>query len=137
MRKNIILTMLVLFISYSIILVGCGGGSGTIHPASLYTPTPNYTGTGKMIYVTFNVKWPEHGKAGKIIPFKLDQPVDANTALRALNSYQFNPDPVDHSQLGGEYPMTNSCTLFLQQKNPNENIYFPVPVTVNIVVPKK
>jgi hypothetical protein len=68
MQKQIFLTFLSVIIFAIIISVGCGGGSDTIHPVSLITPTP-YNTSGNMIYVTFKVEWPKKGKIGKLTMF--------------------------------------------------------------------
>jgi hypothetical protein len=65
MKIKVLLTSIITLITIAIIS-GCGGGSDTTQPASLITPTPNYTDTGDMAYLTVRVKWPANGKSGSM-----------------------------------------------------------------------
>ncbi|MEQ8186982.1 MAG: hypothetical protein ABRQ39_03330 [Candidatus Eremiobacterota bacterium] len=68
MKIKVLLTLLIITLITIAIICGCGGGSGTTQPASLVTPTPDYTdtGTGDTAYITVRVKWPEQGKTGNM-----------------------------------------------------------------------
>ncbi len=68
MQVKLLLTLLIITLITIAIICGCGGGSGTTQPASLVTPTPDYTDTdtGDTAYITVRVKWPEQGKTGNI-----------------------------------------------------------------------
>ena len=57
--------------------------------------------------------------------------MDATEALNVLtNYYKVNPDPNPYTGSGDNCPY--GCTAKKWQNDPNEHIYFPVPVTVTI-----
>jgi len=63
--------------------------------------------------------------------FDEDKPMDATEALNVLtNYYKVNPDPNPYTGSGDNCPY--GCTAKKWQNDPNEHIYFPVPVTVTI-----
>jgi hypothetical protein len=70
---------------------------------------------------------PDEGKKS----FDEDIPMDAHEALKQLSEYyKVNPDPNPYPP-----PMDargKGCSVKIWQKDPNEHIYFPVPVTVTI-----
>ncbi len=63
--------------------------------------------------------------------FDPNAPLHAEEALNALtNYYKVNPDPTIYSEI--EQLFCLACKVKIWQKEPNEHIYFPVPVTVTI-----
>jgi len=66
MKIKVLLTLLTITLLLIAIISGCGGGSDTTSPASLITPTPDYSDTGDTAYITVRVKWPEQGEAGSL-----------------------------------------------------------------------
>jgi len=64
--------------------------------------------------------------------FDEDIPMDAHGALKQLTDYyKVNPDPNPYDD-PGEDDEGKGCTVKIWQKDPDEHIYFPVPVTVTV-----
>jgi hypothetical protein len=64
--------------------------------------------------------------------FDVDEPLDATGALNALTDYyKVNPDPTRYP-VDTEDGYCNYCTAKIWQKDPDEHVYFPVPVIVTV-----
>jgi hypothetical protein len=64
--------------------------------------------------------------------FDEDIPMDAHGALKQLTDYyKVNPDPNPYDD-PGEDDEGKGCSVEMWQKDPDEHIYFPVPVTVTV-----
>jgi hypothetical protein len=65
--------------------------------------------------------------------FDEDKPLDARHALHVLRThYYVNPDPQRYPP-GSLYDLyCSNCTAYIWQKDDDEYIYFPVPVTVTV-----
>jgi len=65
--------------------------------------------------------------------FDIDKPLHATEALNnaLTDHYKVNPDPAYYERNTDDVD-TNGCTAKIWQKDSNEHIYFPVPVTVTV-----
>jgi hypothetical protein len=65
--------------------------------------------------------------------FDENKPMDATEALNVLTTYyKVNPDPNPYTDLSTTDGSGFGCTAKIWQKDENEHIYFPVPVTVTV-----
>jgi len=147
MQVKLLLTLLFMTILTIIISSGCGGGSGTTQPASLATPTPNMT--DNMAYITIKVKWPEQGKAGKLIMSSGNEEKEITASMpngtnridvKVYNFKDKDPDASvvfdPNSFLAGGYvvpPYTTTTIpvpIMTDSNDPNSNILPAIPVKV-------
>jgi hypothetical protein len=132
MQAKLLLTLLFITIVALIISSGCGGGSGTTQPSSLVTPTPN--SSDNMAYITIKVKWPEQGKAGKLIMSSEDgkeitasMPPDAKKIELKIFNYKGKDEslPIDFTK-------TDDILAEGRLPEPDTQIQIPIPVPTQV-----